>query len=342
MPLTLKPPKRLDNDPAASESASPPSLNIHVQGREQSPEAPPVSPLSPVLTAADQEANAFATQQNFAASMPEFFREPTAQSHSPGHTPQVSTAQFIDQPPTLPFSGEDSTDAIALRAAISSLQFQRGKAQQDLRTLDEIKRQAAARPEDFRQFLLQSVSKNATQKSSGARWTPPADDDGIASDEEDTVPGAEDEWQGNGTFHGPEFLPTEQALNSQRGSSVERLSPGLAVKTNHHPSVIHETKPYRFPPIPGAQEVVRCPPIEWAKYQILGEPLDKLHREQQLRPGIGGVQGRESAIAAAYSPFVDRLGSEERPTGDLDRKDSGASTLEQTVQRRRPSKAFMS
>ncbi|TGZ80082.1 hypothetical protein EX30DRAFT_68785 [Ascodesmis nigricans] len=36
--------------------------------------------------------------------------------------------------------------------------------------------------------------------------------------------------------------------------------------------------------IPKAQEVYRCPPIEWSKYQILGAPLDSMHNEQRKRP----------------------------------------------------------
>lgn len=82
--------------------------------------------------------------------------------------------------------------------------------------------------------------------------------------------------------------------------------------------------------------MVRCPPIEWAKYHVVGEALDKLHMEQQ-----DGAQGTESVIAGPYNPFVDRLSSEESSTKEQmqgARKDSGASAAEQALHRRRSSK----
>ncbi|KAL8673184.1 MAG: hypothetical protein Q9168_002376 [Polycauliona sp. 1 TL-2023] len=68
-----------------------------------------------------------------------------------------------------------------------------------------------------------------------------------------------------------------------------------------------------FGDIPGSQEVVRCPPINWAKYHVLGEPLDSLHEEQRRRPvdgqrvGEGQTRGEEHVIAAPYDPFKDKL-----------------------------------
>ncbi|KAL8849777.1 MAG: hypothetical protein Q9221_005260 [Calogaya cf. arnoldii] len=68
-----------------------------------------------------------------------------------------------------------------------------------------------------------------------------------------------------------------------------------------------------FGDIPGSQEVVRCPPINWAKYHVLGQPLDILHEEQRKRPvdgqrsEEGQTRGAEQVIAAPYDPFKDRL-----------------------------------
>ncbi|EEP76522.1 predicted protein [Uncinocarpus reesii 1704] len=39
--------------------------------------------------------------------------------------------------------------------------------------------------------------------------------------------------------------------------------------------------------IPKLQNVVRMPPVNWAKYHIVGEPLDRLHEEQRRRPSLG-------------------------------------------------------
>jgi hypothetical protein len=70
------------------------------------------------------------------------------------------------------------------------------------------------------------------------------------------------------------------------------------------------------------------PPINWAKYQIVGEPLDKMHQEQVLRPSTGepqplpsqsqsqsrpayydstGERAPEHVLAAPYRPLVDKL-----------------------------------
>ena len=72
--------------------------------------------------------------------------------------------------------------------------------------------------------------------------------------------------------------------------------------------------------IPGSQNVVRMPPVNWAQYHIVGESLDKLHEEQrrrpvggdiigeELRPREGGrARGEEHVIARPYDPFVDKL-----------------------------------
>lgn len=70
---------------------------------------------------------------------------------------------------------------------------------------------------------------------------------------------------------------------------------------------------YNFGQFPNPQNVIRCPPINWAKYHIVGESLDKLHDEQRQRPESGFPRrdgyGRqpEHVIAAPYRPFVDKV-----------------------------------
>ncbi|KAJ0427209.1 hypothetical protein BJY00DRAFT_9941 [Aspergillus carlsbadensis] len=79
----------------------------------------------------------------------------------------------------------------------------------------------------------------------------------------------------------------------------------------------------RFGTIPPPQNVVRMPPVNWAKYQIVGESLDKMHEEQVRQPSVGEPRrdelGRspEYLLASPYRPLVDKL---ESPT-----KDRGAS-----------------
>lgn len=81
----------------------------------------------------------------------------------------------------------------------------------------------------------------------------------------------------------------------------------------------------RFGRMPAPQNVVRMPPVNWAKYHIVGEPLEKMHEEQRRRPSAGeprrgslligraGPPGEnqqrapEYVLAAPYRPLVDRL-----------------------------------
>jgi hypothetical protein len=75
--------------------------------------------------------------------------------------------------------------------------------------------------------------------------------------------------------------------------------------------------------LPKAQNVVRCPPINWSKYAVVGESLDKLHAEQVARPTQGtpatiGANGTYEfngsgsseayrGIAAPYDPLTDKI-----------------------------------
>ncbi|PKY07167.1 hypothetical protein P168DRAFT_279160 [Aspergillus campestris IBT 28561] len=76
----------------------------------------------------------------------------------------------------------------------------------------------------------------------------------------------------------------------------------------------------RLDTIPTPQNVVRMPPVNWAKYQVVGEPLDKMHEEQRRRPLAGDPRRDSSAqqplqqqrapehlLASPYRPLVDRL-----------------------------------
>lgn len=85
----------------------------------------------------------------------------------------------------------------------------------------------------------------------------------------------------------------------------------------------------KFPAIPQPQNVVRCPPIEWAKYHIVGEPLNKMHDEQKKWPGSGeppklanGHRAPPHSVAAPYSPFKDAVGpkSKSPSTGPSSKK----------------------
>ena len=87
-------------------------------------------------------------------------------------------------------------------------------------------------------------------------------------------------------------------------SGDERLVPGAANS---------ERSDHTLGQFPHPQNVVRCPPINWAKYHVVGESLDRLHDEQRRRPEPGNPRrdefGRplEHVVAAPYRPLVDTL-----------------------------------
>lgn len=81
--------------------------------------------------------------------------------------------------------------------------------------------------------------------------------------------------------------------------------------------------------LPQPQNVVRCPPINWAQYAVVGASLDKLHADQVARPTQGtpasvgphgvyefngdGKQEQYLGVAAPYAPGKDRI--ERKPRG---------------------------
>lgn len=78
---------------------------------------------------------------------------------------------------------------------------------------------------------------------------------------------------------------------------------------------------YNLGKIPTPQNIVRMPPINWAKYQIVGEPLDRMHAEQLRRPAGGeprqdlGQRAPEHVLASPYRPLVDKLETSAKMTG---------------------------
>ncbi|KAL9578564.1 MAG: hypothetical protein Q9212_005637 [Teloschistes hypoglaucus] len=99
---------------------------------------------------------------------------------------------------------------------------------------------------------------------------------------------------------------------------------GLGSSVNE---AVANTNLSNFGNIPGPQNIVRCPPVNWAKYHVLGESLEKLHEEQRRRPvnyqsntGEPQVRGEEHVVAAPYDPWKDQLrapppSSESKQTG---------------------------
>ncbi|EAS37039.2 uncharacterized protein CIMG_02393 [Coccidioides immitis RS] len=122
---------------------------------------------------------------------------------------------------------------------------------------------------------------------------------------------AKDVVKGDITVSGGEMDIFQPQFQDQDG---DKQSPGVSVDGDHQKQSEH-AKP-AFSKIPKPQDIVRMPPINWAKYHIVGEPLDKLHEEQRQRPSPGEPRkdvpihvqkAPEHVIAAPYRPFTDKL-----------------------------------
>ncbi len=202
---------------------------------------------------------------------------PAATPASDVTSPQEHTPNFTQQLPLLPFSESDNPDAIALRNAISILQIQKEQSKRDLVSLEKIKRAAVSDPETFAQDL--SAGKLQTKQSLSLFQDSTPTTDHTSQDLESE------------TEESPKISGSENILGQRIPQSASK-----------------------FGPVPGPQNIVRCPPINWAKYHVVGDSLDRLHQEQVLRPSPGEPQHDESSerapehfVAAPYRPLVDRV-----------------------------------
>lgn len=232
--------------------------------RPGTPERPPYSPVTPVLSH-------LAPIPGGDAVIPPGFELSQAQTPTAGAwtTAAAGLSAFQQQEPAVrpppmpvkpepapvPISESDNPDVIALRSAISVLQLQKQKALKDIKTLDEMKKAAMADPEGFAQELMAGRLSQEQQTSFVDTHLPPEQD------------GDEEEHSPNG----------------------------------------------KFGKIPNPQNVVRMPPINWAKYHIVGEPLDRMHEEQRSRPVPGeprkdpNQRALEHFVAAPYRPLTDKI-----------------------------------
>ncbi|KAK0948219.1 hypothetical protein LTR48_000020 [Friedmanniomyces endolithicus] len=284
-----------------------------------SPVAPEYSPITPKV----QPVLPAPTQHGAARFLPP---EPNAQ-YSPATASAIAPAEYIPEPSPLPFSSEDSTDAIALRAAISALQFQRKKAQDDLRTLESAKRNALASPLHFRNELVAGRLREQRPQFGGVQAILDRADSEDDSDEDESrqaTLGAAVTTYPN-PLERPAEIPDSQPSRPGTSSSSNPV----------HPPPPQTPMP-DFTPIPGPQDIIRMPHIAWEKYHIVGSALDQLHEQQRRWPGsgfaYGGVgggtqqqqqeRGREFVVAAPYSAFLDGVVGEGEG-----RKDNGAAVV---------------
>lgn len=199
------------------------------------------------------------------------------------------TAQMSEPPQPVPISESTNPDAIALRAAMSILQLQRQQALRDMQTLERQKEAAVADPEAFaRDVASGKIKARGMRGILGPVGEVQASSDGVD-------PG------------GNEGLVEDGEAMDDSGDESDRPT-AETIGT--------------FGEIPSEQNVVRMPPINWAKYHIVGESLDKLHEEQRSRPVAGQPlrdedlkprpRAPEHVIASPYDPWRDKLEAKEK------------------------------
>ena len=179
---------------------------------------------------------------------------------------------------------------------MSILQLQRQQALRDMQTLEKQKEAAVANPEAFARDVA-----SGKIKARGMR----------------DVLGPVGEVQ-----NGAKGVDYRQA-GEPNGSLAERVEDSEEMED----SADEDDKPMAEPSstfgeIPSEQNVVRMPPINWAKYHIVGESLDKLHAEQRSRPVAGQPlrdedlkpkqRAPEHVIASPYDPWRDKLEVKEK------------------------------
>nr|OQO24162.1 hypothetical protein B0A51_06255 [Rachicladosporium sp. CCFEE 5018] len=321
--LTLKPPRRPSETGTARDNST--SDTSFTGVRPPSPVAPAFSPITP--KAQPVLPVGFTHDAPSPPAMPPTSHTDTTMTGHPTNCDAeikreeptspaaqgINTAfpipptQHISQPPPLPFSSADSTDAIALRAALSALQFQKQKARQDLTILDTLKQQALANPEKFRDELVAGRLKEKRPSFGTLQDILDAPSDASDGEEEVVLGAARD----------PPMTRSE-VPDSQPGS----------LTTASRPNSSSAATAVSFPPIPGPQNIVRTPPINWEKYNVVGEGLDSLHEQQRRWPGSQPGQrdkGREYVVAAPYSPFADSLEGRVGQTGYVRNGSGGES-----------------
>ena len=281
--------------------------------RPPSPIAPPYSPITPTMSYSLPATSTKATAANSNSYNKNHSQYPLAPPSTPrpsyllppqsanSGVSQVSsrpppTAQMPEPPQSVPFSESTNSDAIALRAAMSILQLQRQQALRDMQTLEQQKKAAVDDPEAFARDVA-----SGKIKARGMR-----DILGPVGEMPQGLPDVDSRREGEM----PE-VAADQVKEAVEMEDSEEEDNERAAGPSH-----------AFGEIPTEQNIVRMPPINWAKYHIVGESLDKLHAEQRSRPVAGQPlrdedlkakqKAPEHVIASPYDPWRDKLEAKEK------------------------------
>ena len=179
-------------------------------------------------------------------------------------------------------------------------------------TLDLVKRTALADPEVF----VRDLTAGRIRVEGGGLLAPGAS---AAGGEEDSSSDSDGDSE-EGDKPNQRNKKETQSAEKNSGMRMDHLG------TNLGPSGAPPTQ--QWEPIPKPQNIVRCPPINWSQYAVVGESLEKLHNEQIRRPSRGapavltpdgrfefkgggsvseGKQEQYLGVAAPYAPGKDKV-----------------------------------
>ncbi|RYP54717.1 hypothetical protein DL768_000541 [Monosporascus sp. mg162] len=299
----------------------PPQASQHYRHPHQRPPSPPppVSPLTPPLN------------PTLVAPGERERGRPTQLTHRT-QTPQTAENAAAPPPPE-PLDFDTNPDVLALRSAIAVLQNQRRRAAADMVALDRAKSAALADPAAFlRDLAAGRVGVGGDSLfgpgAAGGRGDSESESNSDSESEDGDADADADADVEMGDTAGVQ-AKAETGAEAPPLSSTRRKEPRVKKQSSPEPEGGEGRPPPPWSALPGKQNVVRCPPINWAQYAVVGESLDRLHSEQQRRPAQGapaivGPDGRfefaaEGAgagghtdepylgVAAPYSPLRDRI-----------------------------------
>jgi hypothetical protein len=252
------------------------------------------------------------------------------------HTSQTDQVG-VAPPPAQPIDFDSNPDVLALKSAISILQLQRARATADIQSLSRARDAALAHPEEFTADLAAGrVRVDGDALFSGTRAAgDPADDDpdSDSTSESESDSDQDDDEQQEEVEDGStrQQVTPESEPKTDGGGGATPLTNGAepppSIKPKKHkgkqkPAATTTTQPPPWQRLPKPQSVVRCPPVNWAQYGVVGDSLDKLHAEQVAAPTPGApmVLGQGGTYEFKAGGGSDQVGAGAAASGEQPRR----------------------
>ncbi|KAI5866857.1 hypothetical protein GGS23DRAFT_615488 [Durotheca rogersii] len=275
-------PSSATNPPAPAPAArapapTPPQPSAQTPSRPSSPARPSYSPITPPL--------------NPVSSLPAGAGAPRpTYTHAAGRAEHAAAAA---PPPPAPLDFAANPDVLALKSAISILQLQRRKAESDMAALQRVKAAALARPDAFVRDLVAGRVRAEGDRLFPAPAARPGDGGGDGDGDSDSSSSSSSSSGAASTRSRPAPSGLDPVAGGPETSGAARKrkpekpkGKGKERTKRRSPADSEPAPPWATLPKP--QNVVRCPPINWSQYAVVGESLDRLHAEQLSSPSQGG------------------------------------------------------